>query len=53
MLTQMYDTVKKTIDGVMTPGNIGAAVDKIKAMGDSVVKMGMDLASSMSKKSGP
>lgn len=42
----MYDTVKKTMDTI-TPNQISGAASKVKAMGESVMKMGLDFANSM------
>lgn len=52
MLNQMYETVKKTIDSVTSPDKIGATVEKMKAMGDSIVKMGLDFAKTVTNGSG-
>lgn len=43
-LTQMLDTVKKTIDSATSPENLTAAIDKIKSLSDSIMKMGLNLA---------
>lgn len=52
VLNQMYETVKKTIDSVTSPDKIGATVEKMKAMGDSIVKMGLDFAKTVTNGSG-
>lgn len=49
VLTQMYEFTKKTIDSMTSPQQIGSAVDRMKAMGDNIAKMGIDFASSMGK----
>lgn len=46
VLGQMYDTMKKTIDSV-TPSEVASAAKKMKSMGESVMKMGLEFANSM------